>query len=86
MADESGLSRNRRYVVWDTEKASLNKLQTNKQTNKQTAELYIAARQLDDGKFIDLDDPNNGILLLQKNTKMAKSHIVDFSDLLPFCS
>jgi hypothetical protein len=30
MADESGLSRNRRYIVWDTEKASLNKLQTNK--------------------------------------------------------
>jgi hypothetical protein len=29
MADESGLSRNRRYIVWDTEKASLNKLQTN---------------------------------------------------------
>jgi hypothetical protein len=28
MADESGLSRNRRYIVWDTEKASLNKLQT----------------------------------------------------------
>jgi hypothetical protein len=30
MADESGLSRNRRYIVRDTEKASLNKLQTNK--------------------------------------------------------
>jgi hypothetical protein len=28
MADESELSRNRRYIVWDTEKASLNKLQT----------------------------------------------------------
>jgi hypothetical protein len=27
MADESGSSRNRRYIVWDTEKASLNKLQ-----------------------------------------------------------
>jgi hypothetical protein len=26
MADESGLIRNRRYIVWDTEKASLNKL------------------------------------------------------------
>jgi hypothetical protein len=32
MADESGLSRNRRYIVWDTEKSSLNKLQ-NKQTS-----------------------------------------------------
>jgi hypothetical protein len=30
MADESGLTINRRYIVWDTEKASLNKLQTNK--------------------------------------------------------
>jgi hypothetical protein len=28
MADESGLSRNRRYIVCGTEKASLNKLQT----------------------------------------------------------
>jgi hypothetical protein len=28
MADESGLSRNWLYIVWDTEKASLNKLQT----------------------------------------------------------
>jgi hypothetical protein len=26
MADESGLIRNRRYIVWDAEKASLNKL------------------------------------------------------------
>jgi hypothetical protein len=26
MADESGLIRNRRYIVWDSEKASLNKL------------------------------------------------------------
>jgi hypothetical protein len=27
-----------------------------------------------------------GILLLQNNTKLAKSHVVNFSDLFPFCS
>jgi hypothetical protein len=39
MAAESGLSRNRRYKIWDTEKASLNKLQTNKQTYKPSCQI-----------------------------------------------
>jgi hypothetical protein len=42
MADESGLIRNRRYIVWDAEKASLNKLLLLHETKSLRTRMFIA--------------------------------------------
>jgi hypothetical protein len=59
MADESGLSRNRRYIVWDTEKASLNKLQTNKPGSLKTETRELAQLDLVGVQQVTLDNGGN---------------------------